>query len=163
MLSFPELQTLREDRGVEMVSYDVEIKQVNDSTYIVPSQSENGKSYQVVNVGEEWDCECPDFYWRKVTCKHVYAVRLWKLIQVEISEEDQIICPKCGNLNIKKSGIRKNKFGNKQRYECLVCGKRFVHDLAFKGLKADGKTIALAMDLFYKGVSQRKIKDTIEQ
>jgi transposase-like protein len=38
-----------------------------------------------------------------------------------------------------------------------------VKDLAFKGLKADGKIVALTLDLFYKGVSQRKIKDTIEQ
>jgi len=44
-----------------------------------------------------------------------------------------------------------------------ICGKRFVDDLVFKGLKADGKTIALALDLFYKGLSQRKIKDTLEQ
>jgi len=73
------------------------------------------------------------------------------------------LCPQCSNLKVKKSGVRKNKSGNKQRYECLVCGKRFVDDLAFKGLKADGKTIALALDLFYKGVSQRKIKDTLEQ
>lgn len=73
------------------------------------------------------------------------------------------LCPRCNGINIKKSGVRKNKSGSKQRYECLVCGKRFVDDLAFKGLKADGKTIALALDLFYKGVSQRKIKDTLEQ
>jgi len=35
--------------------------------------------------------------------------------------------------------LRKNKSGDKQRYECLVCGKRFVKDLVFKGLKADGR------------------------
>lgn len=163
MLSLQELEQRREDRGVEMIANDTEIKQINDSIYQVPSQTMKDKFYQVVNVGEEWECECPDFEFRNVICKHIYAVRLWKLIKVEITEEEQILCPQCGNVKIKKSGIRKNKFGEKQRYECLVCGKRFVHDLAFKGLKADGKTITLALDLFYKGVSQRKIKDTLEQ
>jgi putative transposase len=163
MLSVQELEQRRENRGVEMIADEVEIKQVNDSVYYVPSQTEENKLYQVVNVGEEWDCECPDFYWRGLVCKHIIAVRLWKLIRTEIKETEQILCPQCGSLEIKKSGVRKNKFGEKQRYECLVCGKRFVHDLAFKGLKADGKTIALALDLFYKGVSQRKIKDTLGQ
>ena len=146
-----------------MIAGNVAIGQVNESLYLVPSQSENGRFCQVANVGEEWDCECPDFYWRGLICKHIYAVNLWKLIRVEITEKEEISCPQCGCLKVKKSGIRRNKSADKQRFECLVCGKRFVLDLAFKGLKADGKTIALALDLFYKGVSQRKIKDTLEQ
>jgi transposase-like protein/DNA-directed RNA polymerase subunit M/transcription elongation factor TFIIS len=163
MLSLEELQQRREEKASKMVSDNVEIKQVDESVYQVPSQTEKGKAYQVVNVGEEWECECPDNQFRLVQCKHIIAVKLWKLIKAEIEETEEILCPKCGNAGIKKSGIRKNKFGEKQRYECLVCGKRFVKDLAFKGLKADRKTIALALDLFYKGVSQRKIKDTLEQ
>lgn len=146
-----------------MIDNQVGIKQTDDSTYIVPSQTEKGKAYQVVNIGEEWDCECPDFYWRGLICKHIYAVKLWKLIRTKIIEEETFSCPKCGSVQIKKSGLRKNKSGNKQRYECLVCQKRFVKDMAFKGLKADGKSIALALDLFYKGMSQRKIKDTLAQ
>jgi transposase-like protein len=163
MLSLEELQQRREEKASKMVSDNVEIKQVSESVYQVPSQTEKGKAYQVVNVGEEWECECPDYQFRLVQCKHIYAVKLWKIIKAEIEETEEILCPQCGNAKIKKSGIRKNKFGEKQRYGCLACGKRFVHDLAFKGLKADGKTIALALDLFYKGVSQRKIKDTLEQ
>lgn len=163
MLSLQELQTRREERANEMVSNNVEIKQVNDSTFLVPSQTISGKAYQVVNVEDKWECDCPNYQFRLIQCKHIIAVKLWKLIQVEIEETEETLCPQCGKANIKKSGIRKNKSGEKQRFECLVCGKRFVHDLAFKGLKADGKTIALALDLFYKGVSQRKIKDTLEQ
>jgi transposase-like protein len=129
----------------------------------VPSQTEKGKAYQVVNVGEEWECECLDFHFRAVICKHIYAVKFWKLIKNEIFEEETVSCPKCDSVQVKKSGMRKNKSGNKQWFEGLVCGKRFVKDLAFKGLKADGKTVTLALDLFYKGMSQRKIKDTIAQ
>lgn len=163
MLSLQTLEKHREERANTMIQNHMEIRQTSDSTYIVPSQTEKGKAYQVFNVGEEWDCECPDFYFRGLICKHIYAVRLWKLIKTKIIEEEAVSCPKCRSLNVKKSGLRKNKSGDKQRFECLVCGKRFVKDLAFKGLKADGKTVTLALDLFYKGMSQRKIKDTLEQ
>jgi transposase-like protein/DNA-directed RNA polymerase subunit M/transcription elongation factor TFIIS len=163
MLSLQTLEKRREERAQTIINSHVEIRQTSDSTYIVPSQTEKGKAYQVVNVGEEWDCECPDFYFRGIVCKHIYAVKLWKLIKTRIIEEETVSCPKCGSVKVKKSGLRKNKSGDKQRFECLVCGKRFVKDLAFKGLKADGKTVTLALDLFYKGMSQRKIKDTIAQ
>jgi transposase-like protein len=163
MLSVQDLEKRREERAHTLINSQVEIRQTSDSTYIVPSQTEKGKAYQVVNVSEEWDCECPDFYFRGVICKHIYAVKLWKLIRTRIIEEETVSCPKCCSVQIKKSGLRRNKSGDKQRYECLVCGKRFVKDLAFKGLKADGKTVALALDLFYKGMSQRKIKDTLAQ
>jgi transposase-like protein len=157
------MEKRREERAHIMINEHMEIRQTSESTYIVPSQTEKGIAYQVVNVGEEWDCECPDFYFRGVICKHIYAIKLWKLVKTRIIEEETVSCPKCSSLQVKKSGLRKNKSGNKQRFECLVCGKRFVKDLAFKGLKADGKTVTLALDLFYKGMSQRKIKDTIEQ
>jgi transposase-like protein len=163
VLSLQDLEKRREERAKMMINEQTEIRQTSDSTYIVPSQTAKNKAYQVVNVGEEWDCECPDFYFRNVLCKHILAVRLWKTIKTRIVEEETASCPKCGSFNLKKSGLRKNKSGNKQRFECLVCGKRFVKDLAFKGLKADAKTVTLALDLFYKGLSQRKIKDTIAQ
>jgi len=163
MLSLQEIEKRREERAQTIINSHVEIRQTSGSTFIVPSQTEKGKAYQVVNVGEEWDCECPDSYFRGVICKHIYAVKLWKLIKTRIIEEETVSCPKCGSVQVKKSGLRKNKSGDKQRFECLVCGKRFVKDLAFKGLKADGKTVTLALDLFYKGMSQRKIKDTIAQ
>jgi putative transposase len=163
MMSIEELEKRREERARTMIDNHTEVRQTSDSTYIVPSQTKRGKAYQVVNVGEEWECECPDFYFRGIICKHIYSVKLWKLIKTRIIEEETVSCPKCGSVKVKKSGLRKNKSGNKQRFECLVCGKRFVKDLAFKGLKADAKTVTLALDLFYKGMSQRKIKDTIAQ
>ena len=84
MLSLQTLEKRREERAQTIINSHAEIRQTNDSTYIVPSQTEKGKAYQVVNVGEEWDCECPDFYWRGLICKHIYAVKLWKLIKTKI-------------------------------------------------------------------------------
>ena len=82
MLSVQTLKHRRENRGVEMVANDVEVKQVDEAIYLVPSQTVKGKAYQVVNVGEVWECECPDFYYRGLICKHIHAVRLWKIIKV---------------------------------------------------------------------------------
>lgn len=57
MLSLQTLKHRRENRGVEMIANDFEIKQLDESTYLVPSQAEKGKFYQVVNVGDVWECE----------------------------------------------------------------------------------------------------------
>jgi len=65
-------------------------------------------------------------------------------------------CPFCNSFNIIKHGTRKNKNGVKQRYLCKDCNRTFVLD-PVKGHKANGKLIALSMDLYFKGLSFRKI------
>ncbi|WP_370657058.1 transposase, partial [Klebsiella pneumoniae] len=61
-----------------------------------------------------------------------------------------------------KRGRRKTKAGVRQRYECKECGRRFVPE-PVKHRKATAKVIALCMDLYFKGLSTRKIADTLEQ
>jgi transposase-like protein len=75
--------------------------------------------------------------------------------------DNQVKCD-CGSLNIIKHGKRKTKQGFKQRYLCKNCGKTFVID-QIKGHKANGELIALTMDLYFKGLSLRKLADTIYQ
>jgi transposase-like protein len=70
------------------------------------------------------------------------------------------ICPKCKKENIKKDGIRKTENrGLIQRYKCKECGFRFVFDDGFKRMRNDPKKITCAIDLFYRGVSTRKIQE----
>jgi|GEM_PF-4454260 len=76
MLNLQTLKHRRENRGVEIIANNVEIKQVDESTYLAPSQTEKGKFYQVVNVGGVWEYECPDFYWRGLICKHIHAINI---------------------------------------------------------------------------------------
>jgi len=62
-----------------------------------------------------------------------------------------------------KDGIRANKVGKAQRFICKVCGYRFVVDEGFLKMKNDGKIVCLALDLYFKGNSFRKIADTLSQ
>ena len=82
--------------------------------------------------------------------------------QVEESEPN-ILCPVCKSENVIKWGIRKTTFGENQRFRCHDCGHRFVIDRGFCRMKNSPKTITLTLDLYFKGVSQRKIADLLKQ
>ena len=80
-------------------------------------------------------------------------------LKAEISHPQ---CGECGSYDAVKNGQRKVKNGIRQRYRCRNCGHRFsINHLKYR--KANEKLIALCMDLYFKGLSLRKIADTIEQ
>ena len=56
-----------------------------------------------------------------------------------------------------KIGVRHNIHGNAQRFLCKACGRKFTHNEGFGKVKATPKAITIALDLYFKGVSQRKI------
>ena len=52
------------------------VKRINDTSYVVSSQSGNGSSYNVNATDIGWNCSCPDHVYRGVKCKHIYAVEI---------------------------------------------------------------------------------------
>ncbi|MDO8633868.1 MAG: IS6 family transposase, partial [archaeon] len=46
---------------------------------------------------------------------------------------------------------------------CNSCKKTFVENTEFRNYKGNAQTITLAMDLYFKGLSLRKIQDTLKQ
>jgi len=75
-------------------------------------------------------------------------------------EKQQIKCPKCNKESIKKDGKRKTENrGLIQRYRCKECSHRFVLDDGFYRMRNSPQKITCAMDLFYRGVSTRKIQE----
>lgn len=144
---------------------------ISREEFVMPSQSGNGK-YKILHK-EEWECNCPDFKKRGKPCKHIIATQFWLRMREKAETggtfelENEIIdkdnCPYCHSENIVKNGDRKIKNGeSRQRFLCRDCKKRFVLD-PLKGFKGNGKIITLALDLFFKGLSLRKIIDTINQ
>lgn len=106
-------------------------------------------------------------------CKHIFAVKFstklkfdvetdHKTVSVEVNDFKPV-CPKCKSNEIIKSGIRKTSFGEAQRYKCKSCDYRFTIDKGFSGMKNEPKAITLSMDLYFKGVSYRKICDHLKQ
>ncbi|MFA5364228.1 MAG: DDE-type integrase/transposase/recombinase [Candidatus Bathyarchaeia archaeon] len=161
MLTFQELQKLREERGLDIYNNNSKsIRNVNSLSYRVLSQSGNGV-YTVSNINGAWVCECPDHKYRGLKCKHAWAVefsiKLRKEVQkVAVIQELTISeCVYCKSQNIKRNGVRHNKSGDIQRFVCEECGKTFSINIGFEKMKHNPKAITTAMQLYFGGESLR--------
>jgi transposase-like protein len=77
----------------------------------------------------------------------------------EEADNKPFCCTHCGNENYTKYG----KKNGKQVYKCKDCNRKFVDNMFFERRKADPKIICLTLDLYFKGVSLRKISDHLKQ
>jgi len=162
---------MRRMKALTIVNQIENIKRINHVTYKVKSQSSD-VWYDVkheYNVG--WVCSCPDNTFRKVECKHIQAVYISKELRHKIVNNNDVkeietpdldlIC-KCGSVNIIKIGIRHNKSGNIQRFKCKECNHKWSDNLGFAYNKVNSKIITVALDLYFKGVSLRKVKEHLK-
>ncbi len=162
----------RPQRALAIYAKGNQIKRLDGSTYKVKSQSKNSW-YLVTKNGEEWVCECPDHQFRQTVCKHIHSVLFSLTLRDSIitsyhtetppSEIEPVSCQHCDSSRIVKRGLRKNRRGLTQIYWCKACDRRFVVDLGFSRMKANPQIITASLDLFFKGVSLRKITDHIKQ
>jgi putative transposase len=82
----------------------------------------------------------------------------------EANQLGSVVCQRCSSSNYKKNGVRHNKkAGDIQTFSFLDCGRRFIVNPAFENAKASAKVISNAIDLYFKGVSLRKIADHMKQ
>ena len=154
----------RETRGLEIVNRKAnQIKRIDDLNYEVLSQNGNG-SYLVSRVEDEWICECPDHRFRKVKCKHAFAVEFSLAFRREIQCNviiqpiNNLVCQYCGSDRIVRNAKRHNKYGDIQRYLCKQCGKRFSVNIGFEKMKASPQIITSAMQLYFTGESLRNVQ-----
>jgi transposase-like protein len=154
-----------------MLSNGNEIKRLNENAYRVKSQSGNG-FYLVSRQGEDWSCECPDFANRQIACKHIYAVYFSLNFREHVTAKnlsldspDQEQCSVCGSTQTHKWGWRYRKDGSRvQRFKCISCSHRWnAKAEGFEGMRANPHAITVALDLYFKGVSLRKIVDHLKQ
>lgn len=74
--------------------------------------------------------------------------------------ENKIKCPLCNMKNIVKRGyFQTEAHGKQQRYFCKNCNKKFIERTPFYRMKNEPQKITCAIDLFYRGVSTRKIQE----
>jgi len=158
-------EQMRVVRGYAIISKGDTPKQVGEETFIVPSQSGNGE-YKVTINGKS-RCTCPDFVERQKDCKHIHAVKLFLGLKEKVMKElvgkEKPNCPYCKGLNIIRFGRRYCKDRVKQRYGCTDCNKRFIEEKDFQKLKGNAKITTLMLDLYFKGISLRKISDHLNQ
>jgi putative transposase len=162
----------RKARGMLLLEEGFEPNEINPHTWIVPSQKSNG-SYTIIH-GEHnrWSCTCKDFELKGIPCKHIYAVRIWKNFKEKfekiLTKEKQSIksielrigkCKFCNSTEIIKYG----KKNGKQNFYCKSCNRKFVNNINFENMKYSPKIIALTLDLYFKGVSLRKISHHLKE
>ncbi len=72
----------------------------------------------------------------------------------------KIKCLYCKNNNVVKRGNFQTKaHGKQQRYFCKNCNKKFIERTGFYRMRNNPKKITCALDLFYRGVSTRKVQE----
>ncbi len=183
-------KTIAEQRrqicGMAIISISNQIKRINKLHYRVRSQSESEKWYDVVkkygrNKGGrqdgKWTCTCKDYKYRNSPCKHIFSIEFSTKLRKKIVSQDilppiiipdennkPVECLKCKSIEqIVKDGKRYNKKGLIQKYLCRNCGYRFVVNTGFENSKKNPKIICAAIDLYFKGISLRKVADHINQ
>jgi len=156
----------RETRGLEIASKRSQIKRIDDFNYEVLSQSENG-SYLVSRIDDGCICECPDHRFRRVKCKHIWAVEFSLKLKEQIRRDTVIQqitiseCLYCHSPDIKKYGVRRNKSGDIQRFLCESCGKTFSVNIGFERMKHNPQAITTAMQLYFSGESLRNTQRSL--
>lgn len=153
----------REERGKVMIEQELYPKAKEECVFRIPSQFTHNK-YTVKLIDNNWECNCKDFEVRGIECKHIHAIKYWLQLRTDLNnqiydtQKVTLNCVYCNSIRTVKFGIRHNK----QRFRCEVCNKTFVANPEFKGINTDPKNVVLAIDLYFKGLSLRKIKDTLK-
>ncbi len=147
-------------KGQQIAEREGEVSRIDENAYKVHSQTTD-VWYSVIRSGTVWFCACPDFNYRDIKCKHIFAVELSVALRSRI-EQSRVIepldiqsCLYCYSRNIVRRGILHNKNGDIQRFGCKDCGKRFVRNLGFEHLKASPQTVTGALQLYFSGESLR--------
>jgi transposase-like protein len=140
-----------------------QIERLDERTYKVASQSGQGM-YDVLRSEKfamRWVCNCPDWLYRQVKCKHIWAVEFSIRLRNKVRESIVIqplkinACLFCKSENIKKDGLRHNKSGTIQVFSCKTCGRSFTVNFGFEKMKHNPRGITTAMQLYFSGESLR--------
>jgi len=169
-----EMVNKRKARGMTLLEEGFEPKIFGSHTWIVPSQGGCG-TYKVskLRTSNHFNCSCPDYLKRGIDCKHIYAVKIWSRLSnkfeqlnlnikqnIKIKDKTPIAsCKFCHSLEIIKYG----KKSGKQVYKCKTCKRKFVDNIDFENMKYNSKIIALTLDLYFRGLSLRKVSSHLKQ
>ncbi len=170
---FAQAET-REERGFNIFELGKD-KRLSESEYLVASESGKG-SYRISRIEAKWVCECLDHKTREVSCKHIYATVFSITLREKASSQNftpeiptetlfPTTCPKCASKKFNKWGFRYQANGTrKQRYKCQACRHKWdIRNEAFAQMRVNPKAILVSLDLYFKGISLRKIQDHLKQ
>jgi transposase-like protein len=70
-----------------------------------------------------------------------------------------MMCKYCGS----EKTIKNGKVNGVQVFKCKACGHRFTEGSEFPKMRTESKIIAISIDLYFEGLSVRKIQNQIEK
>ena len=150
--------------ALAIVARGDQITSTNPDSWTVCSQSRPGSFHHVTRSGPKWSCDCAFSSETGMVCIHVLAVRY--KIGFEDSAPDASepkVGASCRSSDVILRGVRHNQSGDVQRYLCRACGRRFAGREGFAKRRADPMNIARALDLYFRGMSVRKVREHLEQ
>ena len=164
----PEDNSLSRMTRGEKIAKEKTILENGDGSFSVPSQTVEEIVYLVRFIDGKFVCNCMDFKQRGKEigqCKHIHAVKFWVASQTFLQEkpkpkifsEDSIQCEKCGSIRVVKYGFSDHK----QIYKCKDCSKKFREPSILKKAHYSPETVCLTLDLYFSGLSLRKIARTV--
>lgn len=170
-----KLENLRKIRALAIIAKGDTPEVIENNVWVVPSQHTPNKTYTVYKIDKNFACNCPDFVKNTekgeyLRCKHIQMIEIYQRLQHHVDDDVLTLkaeinhpqCPNCSSYEVVKKGFRQTKSGQRQKYRCNHCNYWFVLE-PIKYRKGNTKLIALCLDLYFKGLSLRKIANTIEQ
>jgi transposase-like protein len=149
--------------ALAIVARGDQIEAVTATEFRVRSQSHPEQAH-TVKSGKPWSCSCLHNAEVKRDCIHILAVRFQADLKAsQPPAEERMACPACRVGKAIHYGTRKNKSGNVRLWLCKACGHRFSGKEGFQRRRADPEKIALALDLYFRGLSLRKVADHFHQ
>lgn len=160
----------REEKGKQIASKN-RVFRMNDNHYHIQSQTSN-KKYDITKSDNVWRCTCPDYTYRHFKfgdCKHIHAVEFSIKIREEVRARNNVViapvsiseCIYCHSSKITKDGLRRNKYGSIQKFQCKDCKKYFTINIGFERMKHNPKGITTAMQLYFSGESLRNVSKSL--
>jgi len=151
--------------ALAIVARGDQITTLDPTHYEVRSQSRPNNTYTVQFLDNGWSCSCAHHATTRGPCIHVFAVRFQNDLRATLAPKatGKPACDRCGGGNVVADGKRPNKTGTIPTYLCRTCGKRFTGNDGFQKRRADPEKIALALDLYFRGLSFRKVVDHFRQ
>ena len=155
--------------GLEISKKEGWIRENQDGSFSVPSQTTPEVVYRVRVFKGEWTCNCPDFSknfvkGRQFECKHIYGTKFWIATKTYLKSEqpkpkifadDSLQCDRCGSIRV----IRYGKSGRKQVYFCNDCKYKFNEDTVVKNIKYNADLVTLISVSYFSGLSLRRSRN----
>lgn len=157
----------REAKAIQFLVKGNSIKLISRSQFLVRSQSNPQKWYEVTWQRDHWRCECEDYLKRNVRCKHVYGIQYFLAIR-DITQgvqdsKNEFACKICGSdKSLVKYGPRHNQSGTVQKFYCKQCNKFSTDRRGYERMKNQTMTIVCALDLFFRGISLREVQQHLQ-